>query len=280
MSVGKQKPPMSMERITSLVYIPMQERSAVSDTLMPSRKNGVAFNGFNEGNTTSLSIGAFNNWASNKYRGFNDSETSLTGRFTWAPFISEDESNILHLGFAYSHTNGKEGFNFSTTPEFNKSPVFAGTGEHDADKIQTYNLELYWRKDRLWLGGEYTRTKVSNPDLLNPTFDGYHLNASWVLTGKMRTYNKRNGVFRAIPVAKDVYEHGKGAWEIAMRYSDLDLNDGLVEGGDLQIFSAGLNWWLTTGFAFSLNYRYINNGQFDLDGNSTGLNARLLLMLN
>ena len=44
-SIGKQKEPISMERIMSMVHLPMQERSSVSDALMPSRNVGIVWNG-------------------------------------------------------------------------------------------------------------------------------------------------------------------------------------------------------------------------------------------
>ena len=45
LSIGKQKEPISMERIMSLAFEPMQERTAVSDALLPSRNFGVVLNG-------------------------------------------------------------------------------------------------------------------------------------------------------------------------------------------------------------------------------------------
>jgi phosphate-selective porin OprO/OprP len=101
-----------------------------------------------------------------------------------------------------------------------------------------------------------------------------------VLTGEMRPYNKKNGLFRPVPISRTVYQNGKGAWEIAARYTDLSLTDGKVEGGELQIASLGLNWWLTPFFAFGVNYRYIWNTLEGLDGTSSGFAARILLILD
>jgi phosphate-selective porin OprO/OprP len=123
-------------------------------------------------------------------------------------------------------------------------------------------------------------TAVKNPDLENPVFDGYYVSASWILTGEMRAYNKKNGLFRSVPISKTVYQNGKGAWEIAARYSDVSLSDGRVQGGDVQIASLGLNWWLTPFFSLGVNYRYIWNNLYELDGTSSGFNTRILLMLD
>lgn len=50
-----------------------------------------------------------------------------------------------------------------------------------------------------------------------------------------------------------------GAWELTTRWSTLDLDDGLIQGGKMDIISAGLTWWLNPIFGVNFNYRYIWN---------------------
>lgn len=285
MSIGKQKEPISMERLTGMVFLPWQERSAVADALLPSRNVGIVWNGSSPEKYSSWAFGVFNDWF-DADQDFNDGASQFVGRLTWVPFRTEDESNLLHLGLGYRYSDAKEGFRFRTEPEFNKSPSFVDTAfENDlanlpADKMETYNLELSWRKGPIWLASEYFRTSIKNPELENPQVDGYYVSASWVMTGEMRPYNKKNGLFRPVPVSRTVYQSGKGAWEIAARFSDINLTDGLLKGGDMQIGSLGLNWWLTPFFSLGVNYRYIWNKQFENDGTSSGFNTRILLMLD
>jgi phosphate-selective porin OprO/OprP len=285
MSIGKQKEPISMEKLTGMVFLPWQERSAVADALLPARNVGIVWNGSSPEKFSSWAFGVFNDWF-DADQDFDDSANQFVGRLTWVPFRTEDESNLLHLGLGYRYSDAKEGFRFRTEPEFNKSPTFVDTAFGNdltnlpADKMETYNLELSWRKGPFWLASEYFRTAVKNPALENPVFDGYYVSASWVLTGEMRPYNKKNGLFRPIPISRTVYQNGKGAWEIAARFSDTTLTDGLVEGGDMQIGSLGLNWWLTPFFSLGVNYRYIWNNQYEIDGTSSGFTTRILLMLD
>jgi len=285
MSVGKQKEPISMEKLAGMAFLPWQERSAVSDALLPARNVGVVWSGNSPEKYTSWAFGVFNDWF-DAGQDFSESASQFVGRLTWVPFKTKDESNLLHLGLGYRYSDAEEGFRFKSEPEFNKSPTFVDTAFGNdaasllADKVETYNLELSWRKGPFWLASEYFHTAVKNPALENPVFDGYYVSASWVLTGEMRSYSKKNGLFRPIPVSRTVYQNGKGAWELAARYSSVNLTDGKVEGGDMQIGSLGLNWWLTPFFSFGVNYRYIWNSQNELDGTSSGFTTRILLMID
>ena len=285
MSIGKQKEPISMERLTGMVFLPWQERSAAADALLPARNVGIVWNGSSPETYSSWAFGVFNDWF-DAGQSYSESASQFVGRFTWAPLRSEDESNLLHLGLGYRYSDAKEGFRFRTGPEFDQSPVFvdtgfgSGTGLWPADRMETYNLELSWRRGPFWLASEYFRTSVKNASLENPTFDGYYVSANWVLTGEMRPYNKKNGLFRPVPISRTVYQNGKGAWEIAVRYSELDLTDGRIEGGDIQIASLGLNWWLTPFFSLGANYRYVWNELDGIEGTSSGFMTRILLMLD
>jgi len=278
MSIGKQKEPISMNRLTGGTFLPNQERPAISDAVFPARNIGIVWNGSSPEKNSSWAFGAFNNWLEEK-ESFNESANQYVGRIAWAPLVSEDQSNLLHVGLGYRYSDAKEGFQYITEPEFNKAPDFVDTGLHPADKTQTYNVEFAWRWGPTLLTSEYTRTKVSNPALGNPSFDGYFVEASWILTGEMRAYNKKSNVFTGIPVAKTVYQNGKGAWELYTRYSDINLNDGTIHGGDMHIATLGLNWWLTPFFSVNAGYKYIWNEMDGEKGESNGLMTRLILVL-
>jgi len=181
------------------------------------------------------------------------------------------------MGLRYS--DAEEGLLYVTEPEFNQSPDFVDTGIFDATSSLTYNFEASWRKGPFWLLGEYVLNDIDAPALGNPDLTGYYLTGSWALTGEMRGYNRKSGIFNPLPVAKSVCQGGWGAWEVAARWSDLDLTDGGVDGGDMQILSLGLNWWLSPIFNVNLNYRWITLDRFGVEGDSSGFNGRIVLML-
>jgi phosphate-selective porin OprO/OprP len=284
LSIGKQKEPISGERVQSMVYNHMQERTAVADALMPSRNVGIVWSGAGSLPYSTWAVGVFNDWI-DADQDLDESATQYIGRVTWAPLRTDDDSSLLHVGLGYRYSNAKEGFRYRTEPEFNQAPLYVDTGFDvptgvlSADNLQTWNAELSWRRGPLWLASEYTKTAVDNPDLANPSFDGYWIGASWVLTGEMRPYNKKSGTFGNAPIARTVYQDGKGAWELSARWSSIDLTDGLVDGGEMDIASLGLTWWLTPFFSVGMNYRYIWNTRLGMEGSSSGLNSRVILLL-
>jgi phosphate-selective porin OprO/OprP len=278
LSVGNQKEPISMERLMGMAYLPMQERSSVSDAFLPSRNFGVVVSGAAKNQRMTWAGGVFNNWV-NMPGSIGDNPTATIGRVTWLPFLSEDESNLLHLGLGVRHTTAELGVRAKTEPEFNNSPEFVNTDILDADSSLLLNLEASWRKGPYWVAAEYIDSAVDSPTFGDLDFSGYHLTASWILTGEMRPYNRKSGLLSPLPIAKNVNQDGKGAWEIGARFSSLDLTDGLVDGGEMDIWSLGVNWWLTPLVNVNLNYRYITLDRFGVRGTSHGLMTRVVLAL-
>jgi len=122
-------------------------------------------------------------------------------------------------------------------------------------------------------------TTIAQPS--NNTFSGWYVQAAWTLTGEERTYNAANGAFSPPKPTTSVGHGGWGAWELAARFSDLNLNShaqdsaalitnwtgsatqtytfyNTVRGGDQRIFTAGLNWYASTAIRFALDYQWID----------------------
>ena len=113
----------------------------------------------------------------------------------------------------------------------------------------------------------------------DPNFTGYHVSAAWSLSGEMRGYKRNRGVFDGLPVAQSVYQGGKGAMEVALRFSSIDLTDGLIDGGEMDVATAQFNWWFSRSMALSLNYRRTWTDRFDREGEMDAFVARVMLIL-
>lgn len=278
MSIGKQKEAISMERLLIGTQLSMSERPAVIDAHFPFRNVGVTFSGRQFNERVTWALGVYNDWfdASQKFK---ESSNQIIGRLTGLVYVSDQERQLLHVGLGIRYDDAKEDLYFQSSPEFNLSSLFVETGPFEADRSLTYDLEISWRGGPFWLSTEIIRNQNKSPDLENPVFGGFHVSGTWVLTREMRKYNKRNGTMGGVPVSRSVYQGGPGAWELASRFSRIDLSNGLVDGGEMDILSMGLNWWLQPTFGISLNYRYIILERNQVKGRSSGLLARIILML-
>jgi len=257
----------------------MQERSAIADALMPARNHGVVLSGNAASDNVSWAVGAFNNWIDSG-ESFSDTSNQFVGRVTWAPVVLQSESNLFHVGFGLRRSDTKQPVRARSEPEFDNAPLYVDTGSFAADDQVTYNMEAYWRNGPYMLGFEYIGTDVDSLQSGDPFVSGYHLTGSWAVTGEMRAYRKRSGTFDPLPVAKPVNQGGWGAVELALRYSYTDLTDGAVEGGKMDIYSLGMNWWFNRSTHLGVNYRHVTLDRFGTQGDSSGLNARLMLMLD
>jgi len=277
-SVGNQKEPISLERIMPMTNISMQERTSVSDAFLPSRNFGIVVSGTGADQRMTWAGGLFNDWV-NQSGGFRENATQYVGRVTWLPMISEDESNLFHVGLGLRHDDGKNGAWFLTEPEFNKAPSFVDTGALDSDGAEWVNLEVAWRKGPLWINAEYLDVAVDSPTNGDLDFGGYHASATYTLSGEMRPYNRKSGILGATPVAKTVNQGGWGTWELGARFSSIDLADRLIDGGEMDIWSLGVKWKLTPVFVVDANYRYITLDRSGFESSSNGFLIRILLLL-
>jgi phosphate-selective porin OprO/OprP len=143
----------------SMVQLSLQERSSVWDAFLPSRNFGVVLSGGGESQRWTWAGGVFNDWI-DAGTDIGESATQVIGRVTWLPFITEDESNLIHLGIGLRQSNAREGVQFLAEPAFNKSPLFVDTGPMDANDGFQVNLEASWRNGPNWVHGEYVSSGI------------------------------------------------------------------------------------------------------------------------
>lgn len=267
--VGHFKEPFSLEELTSSKYITFMERATPVNSFAPSRNLGVAaYTQFNDLVTVS---GGFFGEGTSSGGGDDASGYGITGRVTFAP-INED-GRLVHLGAAVSHRSPDQGDTASfgdrwETHVHSSGKNLIGTGDLDGvDDIMRYGLEAAAVMDRFSIQGEYINADVSRDGAFggDVDFDGYYIYGSFFLTDDHRAYKFGSGAFDKVSPSSTVGKGGIGAWEVGLRYSSVDLNDGLVDGGDQDILTAGLNWYATKNVRFMANYNQVlehDGGQF------------------
>ncbi len=254
--VGHFKEPFGMDRLTSGKYITFMERS-LPDALSPGRNNGfMIYNtAFNQRMT--WAVGIFKNATDGNGRGRNDGDYAYTGRVTFLPWYQGDDK-LLHVGLAYSHRNPEDRtLRYRQRPESHLAPRFVDTGNFEAKRVDLIGLEAAWVYGPFSLQSEYVQAIVDAINRNDCCFQGFYIMGSYFLTGEHRPYNKKTGTFGRVKPKKNFSNKpggGKGAWEIAARYSYLDLDDKSVDGGRLQDFTLGVNWYLNPNTRIMWNY--------------------------
>ena len=241
--IGKMKEPISMELSMGLVFEQIMERPMHIEALFPSRNIGIAFSDMNFDGRLSWKVGVFNDWLEEEHLSFSQSNQQIIGRVTTVAYEDIEEERLLHLGVGYRYEDVREeGIRYETGPEQWFVDPWVDTGTFEADSTGTITLEMDYLDGPLWLASEYTSTSVDAPQSGNPTFGGYHVTANYFLTGEHRGYNKQRGTVRRSTPILDFPDGGFGAIEVSGRYSALDLTDGAIEGGEMQIASLALIW--------------------------------------
>ncbi|HEX4303593.1 MAG TPA: porin [Rhizomicrobium sp.] len=195
----------------------------------------------------------------------------------WKLLASAAATYVLHGGDATAGAGSARNITLADGPELTTddnlaTERFVSTGAINAARAWNYGLEgaAEWRNlyaQAGYFGYGVDQLAAAAPEL---NFDGWYAQATWIITGESRPYNVANGSFAnpkpRIPFSLDGW--GPGAWELAARYSDLDLNDhagvlgaalpaGGIRGGDQRIFTAALNWYPNSVLKFSLQYQDI-----------------------
>jgi len=209
--------------------------------------------------------------------------TTFGGRVAWTP--RKGNGDVIHLGVSASRedrdatTDGlgvRHGpsVTISTPPEAGLTPVrLVSSGSlSGADHADRAGLEGLWIAGPWSLQGEAIREDVSRTGT-NPDFSasGFYAFGSWVITGESRPYSNGNvGNIKPAGVW--------GAWELLLRYSEIDLNDGPVQGGKEHDWTLGANWYLTEHFKFQANYikAYSDKGNLSLDPTIFELRAQIM----
>ncbi|MBN2316113.1 MAG: hypothetical protein JXM79_19455 [Sedimentisphaerales bacterium] len=252
---GHFKEPFSLEELTSSNRITFLER-ALPNALAPGRNAGVMLYG-----TALAASDPRMTWAVGVFRdtpddgdGRDDGGYNFTGRLTWLPWYKEGGTSIVHLGTGYSYRNPNDHTaSFDSRPEAHLADNFLDTGAFTSDDVELVGFEAACLSGPLSIQGEYILADADVASSAN--FHGYYAQVSYILTGEHRRYKASEGTFAGVkPKENFRYGAGPGAWEVAFRYSGLDLDDNIISGSKLHDTTAGLNWYLNPNMRIMWNY--------------------------
>ena len=298
--IGNHKPWIGFEHLTSSRFLNFMERSAQFDAFIENGNNGFA-----PGVSMTNTWGSDENgmWGVGIWKttraifGWNtgEGEWSGVGRATWLPIYRDNGRHLLHLGMGAQFADLDDAqVRFRARTATRQAPAaihnIAAIAQTNGNSQLLLNPELVANVGSFTFQAEYTYSQVYGVDKIirtptqtnaaiakqNFVAQGAYAEVLYFLTGEHRLYNKKNGAFdRIVPNRNYYLVNGEndsrifqsGAWQVAARYSYLDLNDGPIRGGQLNDVTLGLNWFLNPNAKVQWNYSY---GHRSVDAASDG----------
>ncbi|MGD2074678.1 MAG: OprO/OprP family phosphate-selective porin [Gammaproteobacteria bacterium] len=249
-TVGQFKQPFGLEELTSSKYITFMERALPTEAFATSRRIGLGTNYAAEHWTLAASL--YGREEGDDTDG--DQGYGVGARMTWAPW--NEKGRVLHLGAAGAWEDPNDNdVRFRARPESHKTGTrLVDTADiPEPDTFTRYGLEAATVLGPFSLQGEYMGIAAQSDAVSDPDFDGWYVYGSWFLTGESRQYKK--GAFsRVTPKSTVGKSGGIGAWELAVRYSSIDLDDADTQGGEEDNITVGINWYATKYVRFMANY--------------------------
>ena len=240
--VGVMREPFTMEDNTSSLNSMFMERALPVTTFAPANNLGVMLN--NE--TRDLNVA----WRGGIFRysgnGAGRDRVDLVGRVSAVPWARDKDSRLLHVAASFVH-QFRDDFEarYRSRPETHLGDHFVDTGKLDVDGVDLVGLELAGLHGPLTFQSEVVRSYVNRSSGSNGRFWGTYAQLSYFLSGEQRPYRRSQGLFGRVGLKTrfDWKRRTGGAWEIAARYSYLDLEDDDIFGGRLNDVTLGLNWY-------------------------------------
>lgn len=277
--VGNQKRPINLDQLNSSNHNVFMERPLISDAFNEeSRRIGIEVYSINDAETITWQYGIFNNkniqndgnYTGDPFQGI------VIGRVTGVCYDEASEGrNYLHFGIAGSaadyngRADGADGdpnlARFRARPELRTVNRWVNTGRiANAEYGFQEAAELVLNLGSLAVVAEYEFDQVTRINQSQDVFfHGGYIYVAYFLTGDYQPYNRRLGKLGRPKIMENFFlvdrlcgGHGSGwgAWQVAARYSYIDMTDADITGGVQNNVTLALNWWWNDRSRLMLNY--------------------------
>ncbi len=264
---GHFKVPFGLEILTSSRYIVFPERAYNALAFKMGRRMAIGYSKW--GNNWNFRTAFFGQtFDVNKNKTEDETGGGAAIRAAFAPIKNDDM--ILHLGGAAvwerpDDNNWIEVYKAEPETKIGDVEILDTELLKNTSYTMRYGLEAALVYKSFHLQGEYQMLNVTRFEgNTDPSFSGGYVYLTWTITGESRPWDQTQGEFGQL-IPKN--EGGLGAWELAIRFSHLNLSDtdAMVLGGRANNYTFGVNWYPNANVVVQLNYTSVNNSE-----NATG----------
>lgn len=237
--IGNQKVAQTMSAQTSSLTIPFMERPLPILAFTLQRRLGLGWDTHLKKMGANITV-----FAADPNKGVGSEGWAARGYFSPV----RGPSSVFHVGASFMQIATDGDAQISARPESHVTSVsLVDTGTWPSVGTNSaIGLEMAGSRGPVTIRSEFYRTEWSRNDGIDPKFHGWYAEASWFLTGEVADY--RDGRF-----IRPAIKGERGAWELAFRFSTVDLNDQEVQGGKQKNLSFGVNWYSKTHWRFMAN---------------------------
>lgn len=262
---GYETVPQTLENIYAFQALTFMEAASMTLAFSPGNRLGVEIDRTFSDQRIYGSVGIYSIGSDPGLNGGTVTQTLLypVMRVTGLPIYADrgkDNVTLLHLGMSIGYQFAKDSqFEFRSRPESFIAPYLVDTGQVNADGAGLLGLEAIYKKGPLTVTAETAFQALTHSDANE--FWGAYVSASWFLTGEERGYDRSSASVASILLPNREFSWKNwtaGAWEIAGRWSYVDLTSGSVNGGRMNIAMLGLNWYWNRYIRWMFNTGYAN----------------------
>jgi phosphate-selective porin OprO and OprP len=255
--LGQYKVPQGLNELTSSNEITFIERASANNIIPASRRIGIGYEYFRGdlGFKTML----YGREVGQRGEVEGDMPVGLAFRGVFSPEVA---GGVLHIAasVAYEDLKDNNSVRFRDRPEARDSKggsvrlIDTGTIT-DVENLLKLGGELAFLRGPFSLEAEYLMVTVNREIGDEPTFSGGHVQVSYAIGGARR-YS--SGDIRTVRPAD-----ASGAWELAARFSHMNLNDAGFTGGEQNNITLGVNRYVSRNLRFMGNVVIINVDTID-----------------
>jgi phosphate-selective porin OprO/OprP len=296
--IGAFSPPSGIEEATSTNGSLFPERASPSDLVrnIASGDGRTAVGVFGNGERWNYSAALTGNVVGTQTY---DEQLAFVGRLAYVPIKGLDY--LVHVGANTEIVINPAATGPDVAPGV-ASPVrlrdrpeirvdgtrLVDTGNIDADGLTSWGLELAGQYKAFSVQSEYYHIDVQRraSALSDPEFSGWYVQGAWTITGQPRRYGIATATFDAPRGEKpfNLKTGDWGVWELAARYSDLDLNylagasgtaqdASAIRGGRQKIVTLGVNWYPNSVVRFQADFQHVEVDRLSPGGTAFGAGA-------
>jgi phosphate-selective porin OprO/OprP len=168
---------------------------------------------------------------------------------------------VWHLGLSLIRENIRDTARLSSRPESHVTDIkLVDTGNYeDVASDRRLGFELAGATGSLTTRAEVMLNHWKRLDGSRNRFKGAYIEGGYFLTGQPFRYVRGKFV-------RPQLDSSRSAWELAFRWSWLDLNDGDVEGGEERNLGLALNYYPRPDLRGQLNLIHVNSDRPASDG--------------